>query len=122
MALTPEEQARAYRQVMNISAARSRQEQREKDMLHALIQRSELLLGIFAQVSHDPNPDPALADLVWRTNDDIIRTEVAREAGETVGTYAGETPEFPDDLPWFAAVGTWGARQKPWTPPIEETS
>lgn len=99
VSLSNAQQAQVYKQTMNISAAVNRNEQRNKEMLQVLAQQSEILLGILAQVSNQENPNPALTAQVQATNLSIQRSEVMREAGETVGTYAGDFPTFPDTPP-----------------------
>lgn len=52
MALTDSEQKQVHKQTMNISAATSRSEQRERDMLTTLQQQNDLLLSILDSVNN----------------------------------------------------------------------
>lgn len=83
MTLTTRQEEQIYKQTMNISAAKRRSEFREEDMIHALIQRSELLYGILSRVDPDDLP-PDFSDLIFSTNQAIERAEAARAAGMRV--------------------------------------
>lgn len=81
--LTDRQQEQIYKQTMNISAARKRSEVREEEMLHALLQRTELLYGILTRIEPNALP-PDFSDLIFSTNQAIERAEAARAAGMRV--------------------------------------
>lgn len=80
---TTRQEEQIYKQTMNISAAKRRSEIREEEMIHALIQRTELLYGILTRIEPNALP-PDFSDLIFSTNQAIERAEAARAAGMRV--------------------------------------
>lgn len=80
-ALSKAEQTEVHATVMATSAKRRESEEREREQLLLLTQQNEILLGVWAQIANRPDPDPDFSDLIFSTNRDINRAEVAREAG-----------------------------------------
>lgn len=83
MTLTTRQEEQIYKQTMNISAAKRRSEFREVEMVHALVQRSELMHGILSRIDPGALP-PDFSDLIFSTNQAIERAEAARAAGMRV--------------------------------------
>ena len=80
-ALSKAEQEAVYNTVRATSAKRRASEEREREQLRLLTQQNEILLGVWAQISNQPDPDPDFSDWIFSTNREIERAEVAREAG-----------------------------------------
>lgn len=90
--LSKAEQEAVYATVMAVSAKRRASEERERDMLTLLTQQNELLLGVLLRVNDNVDPDPDFSDWIFRTNEEINRAEVARDAGMRVEDLENETP------------------------------
>ena len=90
--LSKAEQEAVYATVMAVSAKRRASEEREREMLTLLTQQNELLLGVLLRVNDNVDPDPDFSDWIFRTNEEINRAEVARDAGMRVEDLENETP------------------------------
>lgn len=81
--LSKYEQTQVYEQTMNVSAARRRSEERERELLFGLLQSTELLYGILVQLSGGTE-FPDVSDLIFSTNSEFRANEAARQAAEAV--------------------------------------
>lgn len=90
--LSKAEQEAVHATVMAVSAKRRASEEREREMLTLLTQQNELLLGVLLRVNDNVDPDPDFSDWIFRTNEEINRAEVARDAGMRVEDLENETP------------------------------